>query len=106
MYRAFRSVLIIAFTIIGGILGYQIAKWYVQLDTIRDLMRLQPQLLWASYAGFVAVGCLIALLSSSMAFSQLVKTADNLKEMPANDKIALVMGAGLGITFTLLLYPL
>jgi uncharacterized protein YacL len=65
-----------------------------------------PQLLFVSRAGFAIIGILIALLSSSLAFSQLIKMADSLKEMPANDKIALLFGALLGVIFTLLLYPL
>jgi uncharacterized protein YacL len=41
-----------------------------------------------------------------MAMSGLLKMGDSLKEMPPNDKIAVVVGALLGIIFTLLVAPL
>jgi uncharacterized protein YacL len=105
MIQVLRSVFVVAFAIIGGILGYQAGIQYTKLDMVQGLMR-TPQLLLASRSGFALIGMLIGLLASSLAVNQLVKVADNLTEMPANDKIALLFGALLGVIFTLLLYPI
>jgi len=60
---------------------------------------------WSAF-GFTLVGALLAFLVSSWALNHLVALAASLEEMPANDKIALVVGVMLGLLFTLLIYPL
>jgi uncharacterized protein YacL len=106
MIQVLRSVFVVAFAIIGGILGYQIGIAYTQIPTVHELVKTNGLVLLASQGGFGLVGMLIGLLTSSLALNQLVRMADNLTEMPANDKIALLFGALLGVIFTLLLYPI
>jgi uncharacterized protein YacL len=105
MIRLLRSVFVVAFAVIGGVLGYQVGIAYTKLDMVQGVMR-TTQLLLASRGGFALIGMLVGLLASSLAVNQLVRVADSLTEMPANDKIALLFGALLGIIFTLLLYPI
>ncbi len=105
MLRFLRVVLGVGFAIIGGILGFETGKWYISLDVVRDLTHSSSNLLNLSIAGFTVVGTLLAFLVSSWALNQLVVLADSLREMPANDKIALVFGVMLGLLFTLLIYP-
>jgi uncharacterized protein YacL len=102
MLRMVRGVFVLGFAIIGGILGYTVGDWYASLSVVKSVVE-NPNLLVASRAGFVVVGVLLALLLSSMAVSGIMRSAESLSEMPANDKIALVIGALLGFIFTLLL---
>jgi uncharacterized protein YacL len=102
MLRLVRGVFVLGFGIIGGILGYWVGDWYARLNMVRSVVENQ-NLLVASWAGFVVVGVLLALLLSSVAVSGIMRSAESLSEMPANDKIALVIGALLGFVFTLLL---
>src|ERR1051326_4215389 len=105
MFRVLRAVFVIAFAIIGGILGFQVWQGLAHQSVISELMHDRPQLLPWYGAAFATIGVLAALLSSSLALNQVVKSAEDLKQMPANDKIALLFGALLGITFTLMLSP-
>lgn len=105
MIRVIRGVFVLGFGLIGCLLGWWVGEAYASLQVVKSLVT-NPNLLLASRIGFAVVGLLAALLLSSMALSGLLKMADSLKEMPPNDKIALVIGALLGIIFTLLLAPL
>jgi len=105
MLRLVRGVFVLGFMIIGGILGYWVGDGYARLNMVKSVVENQ-NLLIASWAGFVVIGVLMALLLSSMAVSGIMRSAESLSEMPANDKIALVIGALLGFLFTLLLAPL
>lgn len=105
MVRFIRGVFVLGFGLIGAILGYELGKAYVHLEMVQSLVA-NPNLLLASQIGFAVVGLLSALLLSSMALGGLLRMGESLKEMPPNDKIAIVVGALLGIIFTLLLGPL
>jgi uncharacterized protein YacL len=104
--RFLRVVLGIGFAIIGGILGFQVGKFYISQSAVLELTQNNRNLLYLSVAGFTLVGTLLAFLISSWALNHLVILAESLREMPANDKIALVVGVMLGLLFTLLIYPL
>src|ERR671932_1027381 len=103
--RFLRMVLALGFAVIGGILGFQTGRWYSSLDVIQNLTNRNGHLLTLSVAGFSLIGVLLALLVSSVALNHLVNLAESLKEMPANDKIATVVGVLLGLLFTLLVSP-
>jgi uncharacterized protein YacL len=105
MVRFLRGVFVLGFGLIGCILGYWVGEAYAALPVVRSLVA-NPNLLLASRIGFAVVGLLAALLLSSLALSGLLRMGESLKEMPPNDKIAIVVGAMLGIVFTLLLAPL
>ena len=106
--RVLRVLLATILAIIGGILGYQFGHLYV------DLLKRTPlggadfsaQLAPVSIAGFAAIGVLVGLLAYSVSINQVQKLAGSFSEMPANDKIALVTGALLGVIFTVLLSPI
>jgi uncharacterized protein YacL len=104
--RLLRVVLAIGFSVIGGILGYEAGKLYSSLPKVQELTNNNGSLLGWSIAGFTLVGALGAFLVSSWALNRLVLLSESLKEMPPNDKIALVIGVLLGLLFTLLLYPI
>jgi uncharacterized protein YacL len=104
--RLLRVVLAIGFSVIGGILGYEAGRLYGSLATVQELTNHNASLLLWSTIGFTLVGALIAFLVSSWALNHLLVLTQSLQEMPANDKIALVVGVLLGLLFTLLLYPL
>jgi uncharacterized protein YacL len=105
MLRVVRGAFVLGFSIIGGILGWSVGEWYVQLQAVTSLITNQ-NLLFASKVGFFLVGVLAALLISSVAVTGLMRSAESLTELPPNDKIALVIGALVGIGFTLLLAPI
>jgi uncharacterized protein YacL len=104
--RLLRVVLAIGFSVIGGILGYEAGRLYSSLPAVKELTNNNLSLLAWSTAGFTLVGALIAFLVSSWALNHLLVLTQSLQEMPANDKIALVVGVLLGLLFTLLIYPL
>jgi uncharacterized protein YacL len=104
--RLLRVVLAIGFSVIGGILGYQAGRLYSSLPGVIRLTDNNRNLLDWSTAGFTLVGALIAFLVSSWALNHLLVVTQSLQEMPANDKIALVVGVLLGLLFTLLLSPI
>jgi uncharacterized protein YacL len=103
--RFLRVVLGVGFAVIGGILGFQAGKLYSSMQAVRDLTGNNANWLNLSIAGFTVVGTLLAFLVSSWALNHLMVMAENLREMPANDKIALVAGVLLGLLSTLLIYP-
>jgi uncharacterized protein YacL len=103
--RFLRVVLGVGFAVIGGILGFQGGKLYSSLPAVQELTQGNHNLLNLSVAGFTLVGTLLAFLVSSWALNHLVILSESLREMPANDKIALVFGVMLGLLFTLLIYP-
>jgi len=105
MVRFIRGVFVLGFGLIGCILGYSVGDAYSKLPVVVNLVA-NPNLLVASRVGFAVVGLLSALLLSSMASAGLLRLGESVKEMPPNDKIAIVVGALLGIIFTLLLGPL
>src|SRR5713101_4645275 len=90
----------------GGILGYEAGRLYSSVQAVKELTNNSQNLLGWSTFGFTLVGALVAFLVSSWALNHLVALAASLEEMPANDKIALVVGVLLGLLFTLLIYPL
>lgn len=106
MLRLLRVVLAIGFSVIGGILGYEAGRLYSSLPKVQELTSNNGSLLGWSTAGFTLVGALLAFLVSSWALNHLVILSESLKEMPPNDKIALVFGVLLGLLFTLLIYPI
>jgi uncharacterized protein YacL len=103
--RFLRVVLGMGFAIIGGILGFEGGKLYSSLPAVLELTQNNQNWLNLSVIGFTVVGTLLAFLVSSWALNHLVILAESLREMPANDKIALVFGVLLGLLFTLLIYP-
>jgi uncharacterized protein YacL len=105
MLRVVRGAFVLGFSIIGGILGWSLGEWYAQLQAVTSLITSQ-NLLLASKVGFAVVGVLAALLISSVALTGLMRSAESLSEMEPNDKIALVIGALVGIGFTVLLAPI
>jgi uncharacterized protein YacL len=105
MMRFLKIVLGLGFAVIGGIIGYRVGWMYSELEVIQTLTNRNSNLLNLSIVGFTIVGALLAFLISSRVLNQLVTLADDLREMPADDKIALVSGALLGLVFTLLISP-
>ena len=104
--RLLRVVLAIGFSVIGGILGYDVGKLYSSFPKVQELTSNNGSLLFWSTIGFTLVGALLAFLVSSWALNHLVALTQSLQEMPANDKIALVVGVLLGLLFALLISPI
>lgn len=102
-----RVVLLLTLSIIGGILGFQFGTWYTsEIQWIATLLKDNELLVNMSIGGFSLIGVLLGVLAYSRASQQLTILVEGLKEMPANDKLAVFFGAFTGLLFTLLLYPL
>jgi uncharacterized protein YacL len=101
-----RPVLLLALTILGGSLGFYLGFWYTSQEPILKLIGDNPALLQASRFGFVAIGVLAGVYAFSKISAYISHLAENLREMPANDKIALCIGALVGLLLTFLLHPI
>ncbi len=100
-----RGVLLLVLVCIGVTLGFALGGWYINIPSIRLLLGEKPAVLWASQLGFATIGLLGGWLAYTKVSAFISHLADNLREMPANDKIALCFGAIIGLMLTFLLSP-
>jgi len=100
-----RAVLFLVLSLVGGYLGYRTGTWYTHLTAIRTLIGNGP-VAPLSEAGFTVIGVLIGGFGASKVIAYIAHLVDNLREMPANDKLALLVGAVIGLLLTFLLVPL
>jgi uncharacterized protein YacL len=101
-----RGVLFLVLTVIGGYIGYYVGSWYTQLPPILKYIGDNPNLMRASQAGFAVIGVLLGLYGFTKVSAYIEHLAENLREMPANDKIALCMGAIVGLVLAVLIHPI
>jgi uncharacterized protein YacL len=101
-----RPVLLVVLAVVGGTLGLYLGGLYVQLEAITKLIGDNSSLINASRVGFTAIGVLGGVFAYSKVSAYISHLADNLREMPANDKIALCVGAMVGLFLTFLVHPI
>ena len=100
-----RAVLLLVLAAVGITLGLSLGEWYVNLPDIVKLLGDRPAVLWSSRIGFAAIGLLGGSLAYTKVSAYISHLAANLREMPADDKIALGCGAFVGLGLTFLLSP-
>jgi uncharacterized protein YacL len=101
-----RSVLFLVLSVVGTYLGYRLGTWYTQFPTINQYIRDNQGLVHLSQIGFAAIGLLVGLYAHSKVSAYIGNLVENLREMPANDKIAICLGALVGLVITFLLLPI
>ena len=78
----------------------------VNLQPISKYISANPGIVLASKVGFTVIGLLAGGLAYTKVSAYIEHLAENLREMPANDKIALFVGALIGLLLTFLLVPI
>ncbi|MFN3649053.1 MAG: PIN/TRAM domain-containing protein [Armatimonadota bacterium] len=101
-----RAVLLLVLSVVGAYLGYRVGIWYTSIPTIDAYIGDIPNLRNLSRIGFTVIGILAGIFAYSKVSYYITHLAENLREMPANDKIALCVGAVIGLLLTFLLVPL
>jgi len=92
--------------IVGGYLGWWAGSVYVGLDAISRYIGTNGTVPVLSKVGFAAIGVLAGGLAYTKVSRYIQHLAENLREMPANDKIALFVGALIGLLLTFLSVPI
>ncbi len=101
-----RAALLLVLCGVGGYIGWHTGNWYTQLDPIKKYIGDNGRLVTLSQFGFLAIGVLGGGLANTKVINYITHLAKNLREMPANDKIALCIGALIGLLATFLLHPI
>ena len=101
-----RAVLLLVLSVIGGYLGFRAGSWYVKIPEIVRYIGENSRLVLMSQVGFTVIGALAGVFGYSKISAYISSLAENLREMPANDKIALCVGALVGLIITVLLTPI
>lgn len=104
--KIIRPVLLVVLAVIGGYLGWWLGTIYVDLPAIRQYIGTLGAIVLASKFGFAVIGTLAGGLAYTKVSAWLEHLVENLREMPANDKIALFVGALIGLLLTFLLVPI
>ena len=90
----------------GGYLGWQGGGIYVNLPAIGQYIGENRSIVLLSRVGFTLIGILGGSIAYSKVSAYISNLVENLQEMPANDKIALCVGAMVGLLLTFLLVPI
>jgi uncharacterized protein YacL len=101
-----QRIILIVLAVVGGYLGWWLGTVYVGLEAISRFIGTNGTVPVLSKVGFAVIGVLAGGLAYSKASKSLSHLAENLREMPANDKIALVVGALIGLLITFLAVPI
>ncbi len=101
-----RAVLLLVLIVLGGYLGFRTGIFYTESSAIKSLIGTNQGLVWASIAGFTVIGVLVGGFASTKVAAQITHLTENLKEMPANEKLAVVAGAIIGLLLTFLTVPI
>jgi uncharacterized protein YacL len=100
-----RGVLFVAMSVIGGYLGSYVETLYERIPAVKQAFVDRPGLGPVSQAGFVVIGVLVGFYTYSKLVDYLGDLAKRLREMPPTEKIALCVGAVVGLVITFLLSP-
>ncbi len=101
-----RALLFLILCVVGGYLGHRFGRFYADIPTIHGLIGQNPALVIASITGYTIIGVLIGGFASTKLSAHLTHLAASLREMPTNDKFALLFGALVGLVLTILLGPI
>ncbi len=101
-----RAVLLLVLCTVGGWLGLKAGTYYLSIDTIKAVLGGNQRLGTLSQFGFMVIGVLAGGLLFGKVIAYVTHLANQLKEMPVNDKIALIMGGMVGLAATALLQPM
>jgi uncharacterized protein YacL len=101
-----RGALLLILAVVGGYLGKYLGNWYITLPKIVQIIGENKLYLEASRFGFIGIGVLAGGYAGSKVSAWVTRLAEGLRQMPANDKIALCVGGLVGLLLTFLLYPI
>lgn len=101
-----RAVLLLVLCTVGGWLGLKAGTYYLSIDTIKAVLGGNQRLGTLSQFGFMVIGVLAGGLLFGKVIAYVTHLANQLKEMPVNDKIALILGGMVGLAATALLQPM
>jgi uncharacterized protein YacL len=124
--KIWRTIFVTVLVVLGGCLGYlgagQLMAYVLSHGTFngsglvsayRDILTGNQSGSTPTFAagttaiiGFTLLGLLVTFLVATTAFDRLVRTGDQLRTMPANEKVAWVLGMLLGLLVTLMLSPI
>lgn len=104
--KVIRPVLLIVLAVIGGYLGWWLGTRYTEVPAINQYIGTNGSIMLLSKIGFAAIGLLGGGLAYSKVSAFFDHLTENLREMPANDKIALFIGALIGLLLAFLLVPI
>lgn len=101
---AVRAVLALVFGTVGILLGYQLGVWYTRdLSAVHNMLENYPAWRVPNLVGFTLFGLLVGLWAHGAFVRQILSWSERFKKMPADDKIAFIFGALLGVLFAVLL---
>lgn len=107
--RGSRLILISLFTLLSGYLGWLLADWSFKLPWYTDYFDrfvkppMVPVLKGALRIIFVSLSLVVGSIFASRAIRRVLRFSHTLEEMPPREKIAIVLGVLLGMSFTALL---
>jgi len=105
MIKALRAVFIIAFIIVGAVVGKQMGDLYVTVPSIRQAIGENK---FVEVTIVLACGVVVALLSwviSGHLFRTIASMGTGLGQFPTADKLAFILGVIIGLIVTALFYP-
>jgi len=101
-----RPVILLILSVIGAYLGWRAGTVYVNVKEISNYIGTNQTIILLSKVGFTAIGVLGGVFAYSRVSAFISHLVEQLKEMPANDKIALCLGAIIGLVLAFLLVPI
>jgi uncharacterized protein YacL len=101
-----RAVLLLVLSIVGAYLGWQAGAVYVNIKEISTYIGTNQTIITLSQLGFTAIGVLGGVFAYSRVSAFISHLVEQLRETPANDKIALCLGVIIGLVLTFLLVPI
>lgn len=101
-----RAVLLLVLSVVGAYLGWQAGTVYVNVKEISTYIGTNQTIITLSQLGFTAIGVLGGVFAYSRVSAFISHLVEQLRETPANDKIALCLGVIIGLVLTFLLVPI
>ena len=93
----------ICFSLAGAWIGERVSQWYLGLPAWRDLGAAEDLVRILYQVAFWILGFLVGFIVAGVLFRQVVALGSSLRRVPAQDKIAGVIGIIIGLTLAALL---
>jgi uncharacterized protein YacL len=102
----FRAALLLILCGVGAFVGWSAGGYYIEIPAVKAVIGHNARLVELSRLGFIAIGLLGGGLACGKLIAFVSSVAENLREMPANDKIAIGVGGLIGLLASFLLFPM